>query len=145
MKNLSLTYCTNVHPLGEWAVWSDLIGHFGPAVRADMGWDVLPMGLWFPASLIEEMNRDPLGFRDRLKALLADRKLSAFTCNAFPYGNFHDKVVKTKVYHPDWTTPERLAYTVSCARLMSALAPAGAERGEAALFVGRLNMVPDPE
>lgn len=133
MKNLSLTYCTNVHPLGEWAVWSDLIGRFGPAVRAHLGWDVLPMGLWFPASLIEEMNRDPLGSRDRLKALLSDRKLSAFTCNAFPYGNFHDKVVKTKVYHPDWTQPERLAYTVSCARLMSSLISGGPAGGEASI------------
>ncbi len=133
MKNLSLTYCTNVHPLGEWAVWSDLIGRFGPAVRADGGWDVMPMGLWFPASLREDMNRDPQGSRERLKALLSDRKLSAFTCNAFPYGNFHDKVVKTKVYHPDWTTPERLAYTVSCARLLSALIPGGPAGGEASI------------
>jgi sugar phosphate isomerase/epimerase len=130
LKNLGLTYCTNVHPLGEWAAWSDLIGRFGPAIRADLGWNALPMGLWFPASLIAEMNRDPEASRERLKALLRDHRLSAFTCNAFPYGNFHDKVVKTKVYHPDWTTPERLAYTVACARLLASLAPEGAEAGK---------------
>jgi sugar phosphate isomerase/epimerase len=130
LKNLGLTYCTNVHPLGEWAAWSDLIGRFGPAIRADLGWGNLPMGLWFPASLIAEMNRDPEVSRERLKALLRDRNLSAFTCNAFPYGNFHDKVVKTKVYHPDWTTPERLAYSVACARLLASLLREGSESGE---------------
>ncbi|MEO6095201.1 MAG: metabolite traffic protein EboE, partial [Fibrobacteria bacterium] len=75
-------------------------------------------------------NRDPEASRERLKALLRDRHLSAFTCNAFPYGNFHDKVVKTKVYHPDWTTPERLAYTVSCARLLASLAAEGSDEGQ---------------
>jgi sugar phosphate isomerase/epimerase len=136
LKNLGLTYCTNVHPLGEWAVWKDLIGRFGPAVRSQLGWPDMPLGLWFPASLIEEMNRDPEGSRERLKALMADNHLSAFTCNAFPYGNFHDKSVKTKVYHPDWTTPERLAYTVACARLLAGLMPAGGEGSVSTLPLG---------
>ncbi|MDB5102993.1 MAG: Xylose isomerase protein barrel [Fibrobacteres bacterium] len=136
MKNLGLTYCTNVHPLGEWASWSDLIGRFGPAIRAELGWKSLPMGLWFPASLIEELNRDPVGGRQRLQSLMADNRLSAFTCNAFPYGNFHDKVVKTKVYHPDWTTPERLAYTVACARLLAILSQEGTDGSVSTLPLG---------
>jgi len=126
LKNLSLTYCTNVHPLGDWGVWSDLIGRFGPLVRKDLGWPGMPLGLWFPAALIEEMNRDPRGARARLLDLLSTHGLSAFTCNAFPYGNFHAAEVKAKVYQPDWTTPERLAYTVACARLLAAILPAGA-------------------
>ena len=136
MKNLSLTYCTNVHPLGDWAAWSGIIGQFGPAVRGSLGWPAMPMGLWFPAALIAEMNQDPRGFRERLKNLLTEQHLSAFTCNAFPYGNFHDKSVKTKVYKPDWTTPERLAYTVSCARLLAALIPAGGEGSVSTLPLG---------
>lgn len=136
LKNLSLTYCTNVHPLGDWGVWSDLIGRFGPAVRNELGWPAMPMGLWFPASLIEEMNRDPRAARARLLELLSAQGLSAFTCNAFPYGNFHEAEVKTKVYRPDWTTPERLAYTVACARLLAALLPAGAEGSVSTLPLG---------
>lgn len=136
MKNLSLTYCTNVHPLGDWASWSGIIGRFGPAVRGSLGWPGMPLGLWFPAALIAEMNGDPRGFRERLKTLLTEQHLSAFTCNAFPYGNFHDKSVKTKVYKPDWTTPERLAYTVSCARLLAALIPAGGEGSVSTLPLG---------
>lgn len=136
MKNLSLTYCTNVHPLGDWGVWSDLIGRFGPLVRKELGWPGMPLGLWFPAALIEEMNRDPRGSRARLLDLLSTQGLSAFTCNAFPYGNFHAAEVKTKVYQPDWTTPERLAYTVACARLLAAILPAGAEGSVSTLPLG---------
>jgi hypothetical protein len=136
LKNLGLTYCTNVHPLGDWAGWQDVIGRFGPAIRAELGWKSLPMGLWFPASIIEEVNRDPENARARLKNLLAGKHLSAFTCNAFPYGNFHDKVVKTKVYTPDWTAPERLAYTVACARLLAELIPVGGEGSVSTLPLG---------
>lgn len=136
MKNLGLTYCTNVHPLGDWANWSEVIQTFGPAVRGHLGWPEMPLGLWFPASLIEEMNHDPRASRDRLKNLLTEQKLSAFTCNAFPYGNFHDRSVKTKVYKPDWTTPERLAYTVSCARLLATVIPAGGEGSVSTLPLG---------
>lgn len=136
MKNLGLTYCTNVHPLGNWATWQDIIGRFGPAIRAELGWPELPMGLWFPAAVVEEIGRDPESGRAQLASLLSGNNLSAFTCNAFPYGNFHDKVVKTKVYHPDWTAPERLAYTVACARLLAGLMPVGSEGSVSTLPLG---------
>jgi len=136
LKNLGLTYCTNVHPLGDWAGWQETIGRFGAAVRSELACPTLPMGLWFPESVIREMNRDPGAAQARLVSLLAEQDLTAFTCNAFPYGNFHDRVVKTKVYHPDWTTPERLAYTVSCARLLAALVPAGGEGSVSTLPLG---------
>jgi hypothetical protein len=136
LKNLGLTYCTNVHPLGDWAAWSDIIGRFGPAVRAELGWNSQPLGLWFPAALIDEMGKDPIGSRQRLVSLFEDNSLSAFTCNAFPYGNFHEKSVKTKVYRPDWTAPERLAYTVACARLLAALVPPRGEGSVSTLPLG---------
>jgi hypothetical protein len=136
LKNLGLTYCTNVHALGDWASWQDIIGRFGPAIRSDLGWPNLSMGLWFPAALIAELNLDPEGSRQRIRELLAGKNLSAFTCNAFPFGNFHDKVVKTKVYHPDWTSRERLDYTVACARILSALVPSGGEGSVSTLPLG---------
>jgi hypothetical protein len=136
LKKLGLTYCTNVHALGDWAAWSDIIGRFGPAIRAELGWASQPMGLWFPAALVAELEKDPEAARARLRGLLAQRGITAFTCNAFPYGNFHDKVVKTKVYHPDWTTPERLAYTLSCARLLASLLPEGGEGSVSTLPLG---------
>ena len=83
------------------------------------------MGLWFPASLVEEMNQDPQNTLLRFQKVLSDNQLFAFTCNAFPFGNFHESVVKTKVYHPNWTTSARLEYTLACAKILAALIPKG--------------------
>jgi sugar phosphate isomerase/epimerase len=133
---IHLTYCTNVHALGDWAAWRDMIGYFGPAIRERLGWASLPMGLWFPSALIAELDKTPETSRERIRDLLAERGLSTFTFNAFPFGNFHDKVVKTKVYHPDWTDPRRLEYTVTCALLLAFLIPPGATGSVSTLPLG---------
>lgn len=136
MKPAALTYCTNVHSLVDFASWERVIGYFGPTIRAGLQWPHLPMGLWFPATLMEEIGRDPEAARTRIKKLLSGNNLGTFTFNAFPYGNFHDKVVKTKVYSPDWTDTGRLNYTVACARLLAALLPGGAEGSVSTLPLG---------
>ena len=130
MRNINLTYCTNVHSQANFADWEDIVGYFGSTIRANLGWPQLPLGLWFNASLLAEMSRD------RVKSLLAENHLSTFTFNAFPYGNFHQKVVKTKVYHPDWTEASRLDYTVACARLLAFLLPEGGEGSVSTLPLG---------
>src|SRR6185295_7293199 len=45
--------------------------------------------------------------------------------NGFPYGKFHGTRVKEQVYSPDWTTPERLAYTNLLFDLLSEIVPNG--------------------
>ncbi|HVY68365.1 MAG TPA: metabolite traffic protein EboE, partial [Verrucomicrobiae bacterium] len=50
-----------------------------------------------------------------------------FTINGFPYGKFHGTRVKEHVYTPDWTTPERLAYTSLLFDLLAQIVPAGVE------------------
>ena len=50
-----------------------------------------------------------------------------FTINGFPYGNFHGTRVKENVYRPDWTSPERLAYTNLLFDLLAKILPAGIE------------------
>lgn len=121
MRTIDLTYCTNVHALGTPEAWFAALQYFGPAVRARLGWTDMPLGLWWQAPLAESAARDP----GPTARFLRDHGLRAFTCNAFPYGNFHDAVVKTKVYHPDWSTPERLQYTRHCATALAALLPEG--------------------
>ena len=45
----------------------------------------------------------------------------------FRYGQFHGDRVKEQVYLPDWTSPERLAYTNLLFDLLAKLLPAGVE------------------
>ena len=51
------------------------------------------------------------------------------TLNGFPYQSFQAPVVKHAVYHPDWTDPERLDYTLDLARVLADLLPDDAARG----------------
>jgi hypothetical protein len=62
-----------------------------------------------------------------LRAFLVDHDLVAVTVNAFPYGNFHGDRVKESVYAPDWTTDDRVAYTLDVARILTELNEAGAD------------------
>lgn len=119
MRTIELTYCTNVHDLATPEAWNRSLGFFGPAVGRHLGWPVMPLGLWWQAPVAESFARDP----GPVGAFLAGHRLRAFTCNAFPYGNFHEPVVKTKVYRPDWSEPERLLYTQRCASVLASILP----------------------
>ncbi len=113
-----LCYCSNVHAINDFIEWENTMSYFGTQIRQHMQWANLPMGLWFHAGLMQNMDAYLMG---KIRDILAAYDLSVFTLNAFPYGRFHEPVVKTKVYIPDWTRPERLEYTVGCAKLLAYL------------------------
>ena len=125
VSTLPLSYCTNVHPgrtLDE--VLSGLDDYTAP-VRRSMG-TTIAAGLWLAAPVIAELrgNRTRLGaLRERLTA----HDLTCYTLNAFPFGDFHSERVKERVYIPDWAAPERLDYTIDCARILTELLPPGVE------------------
>lgn len=115
-----LSYCSNVVTADNLQVLErQLLSVFAPA-REQAGVQRLGVGLWLPAATVAQLRDDP-GARRRLAAILADNGLAVVTMNAFPYGDFHGKSVKHKVYQPDWTTPARLEYTRSCAEVLSEL------------------------
>jgi hypothetical protein len=119
-QHLNLTYCTNVHPLQNLDVWREKIGYFGAAVGGLQGKRPFPLGLWLNHEVLAAMHS---GGMHRLREDLAGWGATTFTFNAFPYGDFHEPVVKRKVYLPDWTDPARLEYTQRCAEALAALLP----------------------
>jgi hypothetical protein len=48
-----------------------------------------------------------------------------WTLNAFPFGDFHETVVKTNVYVPDWGEQDRMLYTRRCAEVGASLLKEG--------------------
>ncbi len=46
------------------------------------------------------------------KEWLKEQDAYVFTMNGFPYGGFHNTIVKDQVHTPDWTTSERVDYTL---------------------------------
>ncbi|SCL17107.1 Sugar phosphate isomerase/epimerase [Micromonospora nigra] len=123
-----LGYCTNVHPAEDLAgIVAQLDSHARP-VRERLGVDLLGLGLWLAAPVAAELAADP-ALRRRLRAELTARGLEVVTLNGFPYAAFQAPVVKDAVYHPDWTTDARLAYTLDLARVLADLLPDDAVRG----------------
>jgi len=81
-----------------------------------------PVGLWLDNGAAMEL-QGPKG--DSWIAETLDMGYCAYTANAFPFGTFHGASVKTDVYHPDWTTPERVKYTIAVANVLARLCPPG--------------------
>ncbi len=132
---MHLSYCTNVHPAEDLpGIVRQLDEHAGPVRRA-AGLDRLGVGLWMPVDVASLLSGSPEA-RAHLADALERNGLELRTVNAFPYRGFHDDVVKLAVYRPDWTTPERLAYTLDCARALAALLPDGAEGSISTLPLG---------
>ena len=121
---MQLSYCTNVHPAEDLdGVIRQLREYAGP-VRRRAGLDLLGVGLWLPAGLASRL-ADSDADLALLREVLAEEGLQIHTLNAFPYGGFHNEVVKTDVYLPTWAQPRRLQYTLECANVLAALLPDG--------------------
>ena len=65
-----------------------------------------------------------------------DNDLDVFTINGFPYGDFHQRIVKRDVYQPDWRSPQRLQYTLKLAQVLEAMRPTGSEASISTLPLG---------
>jgi hypothetical protein len=127
-RTVHLSYCTNVHAAEDLDGILALLDDYAVPVRRHLDSALLGLGLWLAAPVAAALARDA-GERRRLRAALDERGLEVVTLNGFPYAAFQQPVVKYAVYRPDWTEPERLAYTLDLARVLVELLPADAARG----------------
>ena len=121
-----LTYCTNVHPAPDLErQLATLDEHVAPiAAAARAAGRPFGTGGWWPAPLADELHQDA-AVSDRLADALAAAGAPLWTLNVFPHGDFHQEVVKTAVYAPDWEDEARLLYTRRCAEVGARLMQAG--------------------
>ena len=121
-----LAYCTNVHSGEDLAQTVANLQQHAVAVRQRYAADrPMGIGLWFAAPAASELvsSRRAAWLAD----WLAERGLVPFTLNGFPYGDFHQPVVKHRVYEPNWLQDERLAYTSNLIEILDAILPANSE------------------
>ncbi|MFC6081289.1 metabolite traffic protein EboE [Sphaerisporangium aureirubrum] len=123
-----LSYCTNVHPAEDLLGIVAQLDTYAVPVRERLDAGVLGLGLWLAAPVAGQLAADPY-LRNRFRRELDVRGLEVVTLNGFPYSAFQAPVVKHAVYHPDWTTRQRLAYTLDLARVLADLMPDDAARG----------------
>lgn len=116
-----LGYCTNVHAgLDSDSILTNLRKCALP-VRQRLGQDRLGVGLWFSQMAAKELlEEDRL---DRFKQQLQSMGLVPYTINGFPQQDFHQKVVKHRVYEPAWWEPARLQYTRDLVEILDRLLP----------------------
>ena len=127
-------YCTNVHAGRNWSEIQVNLERHAVRVRELLAARELSIGLWLSAAAAREIvaaNRIT-----EMREWLANRGLRVFTLNGFPYGDFHQPVVKHAVYEPNWTKPARAAYTRDLAEILCALTPEGAEGSISTLPLG---------
>jgi len=125
---IHLSYCTNVHAAEDLDGVLSQLSRYAEPVRERLGTDRLGLGLWLARPVATRLLADRSALRT-LRRELGLRGLEVVSLNAFPYAGFHAPSVKKEVYRPDWTTPERLSYTLDCARVLAALLPDDARRG----------------
>ena len=124
-SGLHLAYCTNVHRGETWAeTFAALERHTLPVRRRVAPGRSYAIGLRLGRRAADELAR-PLELA-AFRAWLERHDCYVFTINGFPYGSFHGTRVKEQVYAPDWSTPERVEYTLRLFSLLAELAPAGA-------------------
>ena len=123
-----LTYCTNIHSGEKWEDHFNELQKNFPGIKKELSPDK-PMGMGLRLAnaasieLIKEKNLNAF------KQWLNENNTYVFTMNGFPYGNFHDTRVKDHVHTPDWSTPERVEYTIRLFEILKELLPEGMDGG----------------
>ena len=123
---IHLAYCTNVHRGGTWSETFTSLENDVMRVREAVAPDEpYAIGLRLGADAAQELvdGENLKNFR----RWLDEKNCYVFTINGFPYGNFHGTRVKEQVYLPDWTNPERLAYTNLLFDILAELSDDGTE------------------
>ena len=128
VNNHHLTYCTNIHPGESWQEVMENLQKFIPGIKSALSPDA-PFGIGVRLShqACKELLTD-----DNLRIFndwLTEYNCYVFTFNGFPYGGFHRQVVKDEVHRPDWTTKERLDYTLRLFDILAELLPGNIDGG----------------
>jgi sugar phosphate isomerase/epimerase len=124
IANTHIGYCLNIYPGDSADTITEHIRRRCSVVKAAVSPDTkMGIGLWLPAKALREFRGHP----QKLREQLADREMYAFTINAFPFGDFHSRPVKEKVYLPDWSSAARRDYTIDAARILAQLLPDGVD------------------
>lgn len=123
---LHLAYCTNIHRGENWRETFDSLKLHTLAVRKQVC-PHRPYAIGLRLSNLAAQELSDAATLKEFQKWLELNQCYVFTINGFPFGRFHGARVKEQVYAPDWTSPERLAYTNRLFDLLAELVPPGVE------------------
>lgn len=123
-----LSYCTNIHPGEDWNTHFHQLKTYLPGIKDQVSPDDT-MGIGLRIS--HQMSRDLLqgNVLNTFQSWLEENGFYVFTINGFPYGQFHGTVINDQVHTPDWTTIDRLSYTLRLFDILVRLLPDNVDSG----------------
>lgn len=138
-------YCTNVHPATSAEMLLQQWRKHAVVIRQKWSFsEPMGLGVWLPAQIVRQVRNDSrLGHE--LKRFLVEHALLPFTCNGFPYGDFHREIVKHDVYFPTWWDERRGEYTLELAKILHDWLPEGESASISTLPISWGSPVPSKE
>lgn len=127
-SNGYLTYCTNIHAGEQWDAHFAALRKFFPAIKKSVSPDE-EMGIGLRLSNEASIALAEPASLEEFRKWLQQENGYVFTMNGFPYGGFHHTIVKEHVHSPDWTTEDRVDYTIRLFDILKQLLPDGMDGG----------------
>ncbi|MEQ6119018.1 metabolite traffic protein EboE [Reichenbachiella sp. MALMAid0571] len=122
-----LTYCSNIHAGEPWTATFSNLKEYTTKIRDGLTSESFGIGLRLSnEASLEILEGNNL---NDFKSWLTSENMYVFTINGFPYGGFHNQVVKDDVHTPDWTTTDRLEYTKRLFDILAQLLPENMDGG----------------
>ncbi|HYE32577.1 MAG TPA: metabolite traffic protein EboE [Methylomirabilota bacterium] len=142
--SIHLAYCTNIHRGETWAETFQNLKTHTLAVRDRVAkGEPFAIGLRLGVNAASEL-KVPARLGE-FRAWLDQENCYVFTINGFPYGQFHGTRVKEQVYAPDWTTRERVEYTMNLFDILAEITPAGVEGSVSTVPCSYKEFITSPE
>ncbi len=123
-----LTYCSNIHTGEGWEEHFSELKKNIPDIKKAVCPDA-PIGIGLRLANQASLDLSETQNLEMFKKWLADNDCYVFTMNGFPYGGFHDVVVKDQVHAPDWTNQERVDYTNRMFKILAKILPESITEG----------------
>jgi len=122
-----IAYCSNVHAGSSLQETTNNLSRYSVPIKSQFRpHSAMGVGLWLSNQTAAELVASNAA-TESLNGFLVDEGLEVFTFNGFPFGNFHQAVVKHAVYTPTWFEKERATYTKHLAKLINCFASEGDE------------------
>ncbi len=117
-----LAYCTNIHRGETWDETLAALEQYTLNVRRQVcPDDRFAIGLRLSCKAAMQLSDHTV--LNTFRRWLDRHNCYVFTINGFPYGDFHGNRVKEQVFRPDWTSPDRLNYTIKLFDIISEIKP----------------------
>lgn len=128
IDSVHLSYCTNIHAGDDWDEHLRALQDNIPLIKKQLAPNQ-PFGIGLRISNRASQDLQSEEVFQAFQTWLRKNDVYVFTVNGFPYGEFHNEAVKENVHAPDWTTTDRLFYTLRLIGLLAKLLPKDVDGG----------------